>query len=343
MDRQSRRQFLRGSLALAGLGLFAGCGTPSAAPQRPPKLPRIGVLASGNAAVTAARLEPFRRGLRELGYAEGRNIIVEDRSDDSGNTGGTSDALRELGAELIRLPVDMIVMLTGNPSVRVLKGLTATIPIVMGGGGVDPVAAGLVESLARPGGNITGLTAITAELSGKRLELLRETVPGLSRVAALWNKAVPDKGIELREVQVVAEALGMRLHSLELGGPEDVGAAFEAAAVGRAEALMVLRDGLTNAQRPRIIELASRARLPAMYEDTEWTAAGGLMAYGANRAEMYRRAATFVDKILKGANPADLPIERPTKFDFVINLQTAQALGLSIPPSVLAQATELIQ
>ncbi len=302
--------------------------------QRAGKVPRIGWLSH----TPGPNLEAFRRGLRELGYVEGENVTVEARYAE-----GREERLPALAAELVRLPVDVIVTAAGNPAVRAAKNATSAIPIVMGQSGVDPVVAGLIVSLARPGGNVTGLTTISADLSGKRLELLKEAVPTVSRVAVLWNATNPDKARELRETRVAALALGVSLQSLEVRGPDDFEKAFDAATRGRADALITLHDVLTNSQRARIVHFAAQNRLPTMYEFREWADAGGLMAYGPNVRDMFRRAATYVDKILKGAKPADLPVEQPMRFELVMNLKTARGLGLTIPPFLLFRVDEVIQ
>jgi putative ABC transport system substrate-binding protein len=283
-------------------------------------------------------LEAFRQGLRELGYVEGQHITIEIRSAE-----GREDRLGALAAELVRLPVDVLVTAAGNPAVRAAKDATSTIPIVFAQSGVDPVAAGLITSLAQPDGNVTGLTAMAADLTGKRLQLLKEAVPVVSRVAVLWNATIPDKALELREVQVATRALGMVLQSLEVQSPDEFEKAFDAAIRERADALIVLNDFLTYSQRSRVVAFAVQNRLPTVNEYRGWADAGGLMAYGPDRLDMCRRAAVYVDKILKGAKPADLPVERPTKFELVINLKTAQALGLTIPPTLLFQADEVIR
>jgi putative tryptophan/tyrosine transport system substrate-binding protein len=244
---------------------------------------------------------------------------------------------------LLSLAPDVILVAGGNPVVRAAQDATSTIAIVMAQAGVDPVATGLVTSYARPGGNVTGLTQITAELSGKRLEVLKDLIPGMSRVAVLWNPNTRDKAIEFRELQAAAQTLGVAVQSLEVRGADELSQAFEAAAREQAAGLVVLQEGLTLNQRGRIAELAIQGLLPTMYESRFFVEAGGLLAYGVNLPDLYRRAAVYVDRILRGASPADLPVERPVRFDVVINLQTAQALGLTIPHHVLLQATEVIQ
>jgi ABC-type uncharacterized transport system substrate-binding protein len=299
--------------------------------QKPAKISRIGVLRPG--ALPDAELEAFRQGLRELGYIEGKNIIIEPRFAE-----GRVDRLRDLVAELIQLKVDIIVT-PGAPQTRAAKEATSTIPIVMTSVG-NPVGAGFVASLARPGGNVTGLTTITADLRGKRLELLKEAVPKLFRVAVLWN---PDAPAGRKETEIAAPLLGLKLQLLEVRGPEELDGAFRAAARERSQALVVLRNTVTFNERTRIADLAITSRLPAMYDEREFVEAGGLMSYGTNIADLNRRAAVFVDKILKGAKPADLPVEQPTKFELVINLKAAKQIGLKIPPNVLARADKVIR
>jgi putative ABC transport system substrate-binding protein len=297
-------------------------------------VPRIGWLAGG---VSHANVEAFRHGLREHGYVEGQTIAIEYRF-----AADQMDRLPALAAELVDLPVDIIVAGGGVAAGIAAKNATSTIPIVTAAGG-DPVEGGLVASLARPGGNVTGVSGISHHLSAKRLELLRDAVPSISRIAVLWNAGFEGEAREWRETQVAAEALGVEAQSLEVRGANDLESAFEAATRERPNGLIVLHDGLTFTHRARIVEFAAKGRLPAMYEFREWTEAGGLMNYAPSRTDMARRAAYYVDRILKGAKPADLPIEQPMRFDFVINLRTAQALGLTLPQSILVQATELIQ
>jgi putative ABC transport system substrate-binding protein len=245
--------------------------------------------------------------------------------------------------ELVGLPVEVIIT-TSTGAARTARATTDVIPIVMARSGVDPVSVGLITSLARPGGNVTGLTAITQELSGKRLELLRQTVPSLTRVAALWNPTSLEKAVEFREVEAAARTLGVELQSLEIRAPGELDAAFQAALRENAHALITLEDSLTMGLVQRIADLAVEHGLPAIYESRDWVEGnGGLMAYGIYHSELWQRAASYVDKILKGASPAELPVERPMRFEFVINLRTAQALGLTIPQHVLLQATEIVQ
>ena len=282
-------------------------------------------------------LEAFRQGLRELGYVEGQNIEIEWRFAE-----GRFERFPDLVAELVRLKVDVIVTVT-NSGAQAAKQATSTIPIVVAAGG-DLVAAGLAASLARPGGNITGLTLTAGpEIAGKQLELLKLAVPKVSRVAVLRNPATLGHALMVRETEVAARALGLQLQVLEAGGPDEFGRAFLAMTRERAGALLVLQDGMFFFHRTRLADLAAKSHLPAMYAFREFVDAGGLMAYAANLADSFRRSATYVDKILKGAKPGDLPVEQPTKFELVINLKTAKALGLKIPQSVLIRADQVIQ
>ncbi len=275
-------------------------------------------------------------GLRELGYVEGRTVLLQSHFAEQ-----NPERLAAAATELVRIGVDVIVTY-GDAGVRAAKRATGTIPIVVALTG-DLVEAGHAATLARPGGNVTGLVDTSPELSAKRVELLRDAVPAISRVAVLWNSSNRVKVLDYKMTQVAAQTLGMPLQSLEVRHMDDIAPAVTAAIRERAGALLVLSDALTNAHRVRIVELANKNRLPTMYFSREWVDAGGLMAYGPSWREMYRRAATYVDKILRGAKPGDLPIEQPTTFELVINLKTAKALGLAIPPSVLRQATEVIQ
>lgn len=332
---RTRRQFLRGSLALAVPGLLAGCGMPPG--QQTAKIPRIGFLAVGSRQGRGFLVEGFLDGLRDHGYEDGRNIHIEYRFSDD-----RDDRLPELAAELVTLRVDLI-LASGTPASFAARDATTTIPIVMGSVAADPVETGLIANLARPGGNITGMTSISAQISAKRLQLLSETVPRLSRVAAFWNPTNPTYGPVLKEFEVAAGTLGLELLRLEVHTPDDLPGAFEVATRQGAGALVAPADPLTT-NRPKVVaDLALSYRLPTLMERREFVEAGGLLALGADLADLYRRSATHVDKILKGAKPGELPMEQPTKFDLAINLQTARALGLTIPPSVLAQATEVTQ
>jgi putative tryptophan/tyrosine transport system substrate-binding protein len=280
--------------------------------------------------------ESFRQGLRELGYMEGQNILLESRWAE-----GHRERLAELAADLVRLDVAVIVT-ESTPAALAAKQATHTIPIVTAAVG-DPVAVGLVASLARPGGNVTGLTFQAPELSGKRLELLKEAAPQTTLVAVLWNAANPSHMRNLEGVKAAAQALGLQLQTVAARTPSDFDRAFEAMASTRPSALITLADGMLWDNRTPIVAFAAKSRLPAIFPDREFAEAGGLMTYGQNLAANFRRAAAFVDRILKGAKPADLPVEQPMTFEFVINLQTAQTLCLTIPPTLLFQATELIR
>ncbi|MBI4490327.1 MAG: ABC transporter substrate-binding protein [Deltaproteobacteria bacterium] len=314
---------------------FALCGAVAEA-QQPKKIPRIGYLTGVSLSADSPRVEGFRQGLRKLGYVEGKNIIIEYRYAD-----GKFDRLPALAAELVRLKVDVIVT-AGATNTRAAKEATNTIPIVMAQD-PDPVGSGFVASLARPGGNITGLSSLTADLSGKRLELLKEILPKLSRLAVLGTSASPGMAQQLRETELAAGAFGMQFQFLDILDPKDIEAEFRAATKWRADAVLVLRGPVLTSQRTQVVELAVKSRLPATYPETEYVEAGGLMSYGVSNIDLFRRAATYVDKILKGAKPADLPVEQPTKFELEINLKAAKQIGLTIPPNVLARADKVIR
>ncbi len=322
------------ALVVLALGILAA---PLAAEaQQPAKVYRIGILSPGPISPRMHLWGAFRQGLRDLGYVEGQNLALIIRSPEQG-----PEQLPGLAAELVDLKVDVIVTAT-DPAVRVAKEATKAIPIVMANT-ADPVESGLVSSLARPGANITGLSLISPELAGKRLELLREVVPKVSRVGVLLPSPSPSITPQMKQAEVAARSLGMQLQGLEVRTPNDFERAFQAAIRARAGALLTLDSALLYTHRTRIVDLAAKNRLPAMYGLTGFAEAGGLMSYGANLVHMYRRAATFVDKILKGAKPADLPVEQPTRFELVINLKTAKALGLTIPQSVLVRADQVIR
>jgi putative tryptophan/tyrosine transport system substrate-binding protein len=308
--------------------------------QQPTKVPRIGYLSNTDAATDSARAEGIRLALRELGYIEGQNIAIEYRYAE-----GKRDRFLELAAELVRLKVDIIVISGGDPQVRAAKNATKTIPIVMTGGGADPVEVGLVESLARPGGNVTGITILTGELGGKRLELLKEAIPKLARVAVLYDPAIPSSVLSVKDnLPVAARALKLTIQPWEIRTADGFDRAFAALSKQRPDGLYVLGAGsLMRISRKRIAGLAIKSRFPSMYYTREFVDAGGLMSYGADQADNHRRVAYFVDRILKGAKPDDLPVEQPTKFELVINLKTAKQIGLTIPPEVLARATKLIK
>jgi putative ABC transport system substrate-binding protein len=308
----------------------------SAAAQQPKKIPRIGYLTGASLSGQLARTEAFRQGLRELGYVEGNNIVIEWRYAE-----GKFDRLPALAAELVRLKVNIIV--TGGSNITsAAKQATSTIPIVMTNDG-NPVANGFVASLSRPGGNITGLSALRPEISGKQLELLKEIVPGLSRVAVLGNSTSPANVQILREIELTAKGFGVRPQFLDVLDSKDIETAFRAASKGRAEAVLAVGSSILNSHRTQVIELAVKSRLPAIYNQRLYVEDGGLMTYGANLLDLDRRAATYVDRILKGAKPADLPVEQPTKFEFIINLKAAKQIGLTIPPNVLVRADRVIK
>ena len=303
--------------------------------QQPGKIPRIGILTG--AGPGEPNIEAFRQGLRDLSYIEGKNIVLEYRYAE-----GKNERFPSLVAEFVQLKVDVLII-TALPAILAAKQATKTIPIVILIN-ADPVAAGIVDSLARPGGNITGLARLTRELSGKRLELLKEAVPRISRVGALWNANGFALDIAFKEYEAAARGLKIQLQSLELRGPNpDFEGAFQAAVKKQASALITITDALLNRYRKRIAELAIKNRLPSMYERNDYVEAGGLMSYAASDEDLWRRAATYVDKILRGAKPTDLPIEQPTRFEFIINLKTAKALNLTIPQSVLFRADKVIK
>jgi len=304
--------------------------------QQPTKVPRIGYLGAASASANAARIEAFRQGLRELSYVEGKNVVIEWRSAD-----GKPDRLPALAAELVRLKVAVIVTSGGAPTRRA-KEATSTIPIVMTND-PDPVGDGFVASLARPGGNITGLSTFVPELSGKRLEILREVVPKLSRVAVLGSSTATGYAQTLKEIEPAAKAFKMQLQFLDVKHANDIETAFRAASEGRAQGVLTLNSGILGSQRAQIAELAVKNRLPVMYHQGDFVEAGGLMFYGVNVPDLNRRAATYVDKILKGAKPGDIPVEQPTKLEFIVNLKSAEQIGLTIPPKVLAQADRVIK
>jgi putative ABC transport system substrate-binding protein len=321
-----------GSIVTLILSLLA---VPLAAAAQPlGQVYRIGFLSTDP--LPAHLWEALLDGLRERGYSEGRNLVFERRFSE-----GHAERFPALAAELVQLRVDCIIVPT-TPAALAAKHATQTIPIVMTTA-IDPVGGGLVASLARPGGNLTGLSVLAPELSGKRLELLQEVVPGTTRVAVLWNAANPANAAAWHETQAAAGALGLRLHAQEVRDAQDLESAFARMAQAHPEALLVLEDALINMHRPQIAEFVTQQHLPSVFVHREWVVAGGLMSYGPSLPDLFRRAATYVDKLLKGAKPADLPVEQPMKFELVINLKTAQALGLTIPPSVLFQADEVMR
>jgi putative tryptophan/tyrosine transport system substrate-binding protein len=303
--------------------------------QQPAKVPRIGMLMPVSPAAAASNIDAFRQGLRDNGWVGGQNIAVETRYSER------AEWLPDLAAELVQLKVDVIVT-WGTPAARAAKKATSTIPIVMAAA-IDPVETGLVSSLARPGGNLTGLSSGGSELSGKALELLKEIVPRVARMAVVWNPDNPAEKVKVKETQAAAQALGVRLQSLEARAPNELESAFVAMKKERAGALLVQHEQVFLTHSKLIVELAATNRLPAMYERREYVDVGGLMSYGVSFPENFRRAATYVDKILKGAKPADLPVEQPKKFEFIINLKAAKQIGLIIPPNVLARADKVIR
>jgi putative tryptophan/tyrosine transport system substrate-binding protein len=305
--------------------------------QQPKKIQRIGYLAGSDAAGESNRAAAIRQGLRDLGYIEGQNIVIE-----YGFAEGKWDRFGEIAAELVRLKVDVIVVTGGNVMVEAVKNATKTIPIVMLGQGDDPVEAGLVESLARPGGNVTGITNINRELTGKRLELLKETVPKLARIAYLYDPSRGDRG-RIKDVQTAARAVGLALRFWEVRGTDDFETVFTALTKERPDGLQVAGGPLIFANQKQIVNFALKSRLPSVYINREAVNLGGLMYYGADLADNYRRVALYVDRILKGAKPADLPVEQPTKFELMINLKTAKEIGLTIPNSVLAKTDRVIK
>jgi len=304
--------------------------------QQPTQVPSIAYLSSGQGFVSSERRQAFRQGLRELGYVEEKNLIVEYRYAE-----GNSERLAALAAELVRLKIDVIVT-SGPPGTRAAKKATTTVPIVMAHD-PDPLGSGFIASLARPGGNITGLSSLVAQLGGKRLELLRELIPKLSRVAVLGTSTNPSNVQMATEIEVAARPIGIRIQFVDVQDSKEIEGGFRAATKAHAEALFVLGNPVLNAHRTEVADLAVKSRLPAVDGQPDLMAAGGRRFYGASITEMFRRAAIYVDKILKGAKPADLPVEQPTKFELIINLKTAKQIGLIIPPNVLARADKVIR
>ena len=307
--------------------------------QQPKKVHRIGFLSAGDPSIEFAPAEAIRLALHERGYIEGQNIAIEYRY-----AAGKRDRFPELAAELVGLKVDVIVVVGGNRIIPAAKNATKTIPIVMTGSGLDPVEAGFIDSLARPGGNVTGLTNLGTELGGKRLELLKEAVIKLGRVAVLYDPANPSSVLSVKEVlPVAARALALTIQPWQVRAADGFEKVFAQMGKQRPDGLYVLGGALINANHKRTIGFALRSRLPSMYINRNFVEAGGLMSYGADEADIYRRVAYYVDRILKGAKPADLPVEQPTKFELVINLKTAKQIGLTIPPEVLARTNKLIK
>ena len=325
MDRRTFIRHVAGSFLAAPLAARA---------QQAGKVYRIGMLETIPAAQNAANLDALRKGLRDLGYVEGRNLVIDYRSAD-----GRAERFPDLASELVRLKVDLIVT-RGTPAAKAAQNATRTIPVLMATMG-DPHP--IVASFAEPGGNVTGLTTFSTELIGKRLEILKELVPSLSRVALLHNLSNPAAPPEWEETRTAARALGLQAEMLDVRSEDDLGRAFELAARRQVDALIIGADGLTQMHQQAIVQRVARSRLPAAYPAREFVEAGGLMAYSVRYPDLYFRFASFIDRIFKGARPADLPVERPTKFELVINLKTAKALGLTIPQSLLLRADEVIQ
>jgi putative ABC transport system substrate-binding protein len=341
VDAWSRREFLRAA-TVAGTAGFLGLGSEAVEAQQPARILRIGILIGASASSYSARVEAFRRRLRELGYVEGlpvgrqgKNILIEYRYAE-----GKLERLPDLAAELVRLKVDVIV--TTGAAVLTTKKASATIPIVFAAAS-DPVGGGLVSSLARPGGNITGLSLMAQDLDGKRLELLKEAFPKVARVAFLWVPGGTRGNLPLTEMEAAAKALGLKLQSLEVRGLADFESAFARAKRDGAQALITYTHPLIINQQRQVLDFAAKNRLPAMYHESEFVEAGGLMSYGPNQTDFWRRAADFVDKILKGTKPADIPVEQPMKFEFTINLNAAKQIGVTIPPNVLVRADRVIR
>jgi putative tryptophan/tyrosine transport system substrate-binding protein len=304
--------------------------------QQPKNVPRIGVLVGGSASSDSARIDALRQGLHELGYVEGKNIVIQYRYAEA-----KVDRLSGFAAELVRTKVDLIVT-AGPAATGAAKEATNTIPVVMAQVN-DPIGAGFVANLARPGGNITGLSVMAPELSGKQLEILKEIVPRLSRVAVLGTSTQPGNAQTLKGTEIAARALGVQLQYQEIGGAKDIETAFRDARKGHVDGLLLLSSPVLFIHRAKIVELATKSRLPAIYYQIEYVEDGGLMTYSANVVDLWRRTAAYVDKILKGAKPADLPVEQPKKFEFVVNLKAAKQIGLTIPPNVLARADKVIK
>ena len=332
---QKRPRRLKWAELLAVVVVLTVCGTTAEAQQQPARIPRIGILIPASASFFSARVDTFRQRLRELGYVEGKNIVIEYRYAE-----GKLERLPELAVELVRLKVDVIVT-SGSGTLPAKKASTA-IPIVFGAA-PDPVGSGLVSSLARPGGNITGLSTMAPDLDGKRLELLKEAFPKITQVAFLWEPGGAGGIRPLTDMEAAAKALGLKLLSLPVRSLDDFDSAFARAKRDGAQALITFPHPLVNTHQRQVLDFAAKNRLPAMYPTSEFVEAGGLMSYAPSYTDLFRRAADYVDKILKGAKPADLPVEQPTKFEFMVNLKTAKQIGLTIPPKVVAQADRVIR
>ena len=333
IQKRPRRRKLAGLVTLV-LALTM-CGVVAQA-QQPAGIHRIGILSPSSGSVFPARVEAFRQRLRQLGYVEGKNILIEYRY-----TEGKAERLPDLAAELVRLKVDIIVTIGPGPTLAAKKA-SATIPIVFASAN-DPVGTGLVSSLAQPGGNITGLSLMVPDLDGKRLELLKEAFPKVARVAFLWNPSGLRGNLPLTEMEAAAKPLQLKLLSLEVRSLDDFDSAFARAKREGAQALLTTPDPLVNTQQRQVLDFAAKNRLPAIYHYSEFVEAGGLMSYGPDNTDLWRRAADFVDKILKGTKPADIPVEQPMKFEFLVNLKSAKQLGLTVAPNVLARADRVLK
>jgi putative tryptophan/tyrosine transport system substrate-binding protein len=330
--RLSRRRFVMGT---AGVGLLAGCGRWPGQAQPPAKVYRLGYLSPTTAAIDAPRFARLEQGLRDLGWIAGENLTIERRSAE-----GQVERLPDLAAELVQLQPDVIVTFT-DPAIKAVMNLTTTQPIVFMSH-ADPVGTQIVASFARPGGNITGVSQMAPQLAGKRLELLKEAVPAATRVGTIWNSGIQAMAHEYGETLVAADALGVELQSLGVRTPADLDGAYQAATERRLEAIVVILDPLIAQSRDRLVELSTKSGLPTISGDAEYAAAGGLMSYGPNLTRQAERAAYYVDRILRGAKPADLPVEQPMTFDFVVNMKTAQALGITFPNEIMLQVTEVL-
>jgi putative ABC transport system substrate-binding protein len=338
-DRNPRRITMSGKIFVWLLATVLLTTALPAAAQQQKKIPRIGYLSNTDPAGESARAEAIRLALLERGYIEGQNIAIEYRYGE-----GKADRATEFGAELARLKVDIILVAGGASWILAAKNATKTIPIVMTGAGADPVKEGLIESLARPGGNVTGITNLVRELGGKRLELLKEAVPKLARVAVLYDPAIPGTAREVKEdLPVPARALGLTVRSWEVRDANGFKRAFAEIRKERPDGLYVTGGGQMRVNQKRIVEFALKSRLPSLYNNRDAVEVGGLMSYGADIADSYKRVAYYVDRILKGTKPADLPVEQPTKFELMINLKTAKQIGVTIPPDLLARATKIIR
>jgi len=331
---RSRRRFLKGGLALAGIGMLSGCGITSAPSVA--RVARIGVLTLGGRSAPGGIVENLLSGLHEVGYVEGQDFTLDGRYAE-----GDSGRLPDLAADLVHQAPDVIVA-AGTLAIEAAQRATSTIPIVMSNRG-DPLGAHLIDSLAHPGGNLTGVSSMSVQLTGKRLELLAETVPGMSRVAAIWDVTDDSMTAEYSESRLAGQVLGIDVQPISVRAAPDLDRAYEAAIQARVDGVLVISDPIIEVGRGKLVDLAGRHQLPTMSSDPVFATTGGLMAYGPNASDQQRHTAYFVEKILKGAKPADLPVEQPTQFAFVINLRSAQGLGLTIPQSVLQQATEVIQ